>query len=197
MDRKYMNSFNDFSDHDLTGLMGRGDQAAFTQLFKRYNRLLFIHAHKMLNDREMARDVVQEIFVYVWDNKESMASKSNFAGFLYSVIKNRILDILAHKKVELKYLLSIVESVERGEEKTDHLLRNNQLQLLIEKEIGYMPSKMREVFELSRKQHLTHKEIAVQLDLSEKTVRNQVNNALRILRARFEWFSILLFLILH
>jgi RNA polymerase sigma-70 factor (ECF subfamily) len=99
--------------------------------------------------------------------------------------------------VELKYLLSIVESVERGEEKTDHLLRNNQLQLLIEKEIGYMPSKMREVFELSRKQHLTHKEIAAQLDLSEKTVRNQVNNALRILRARFEWFSILLFLILH
>jgi RNA polymerase sigma-70 factor (family 1) len=188
-----MNSFNNFSDHDLTILMGTGDQDAFTQLFKRYNRLLFVHAHKMLNDREMARDVVQEIFVFVWDNRESMGAKSNFAGFLYSITKNRILDILAHKKVELKYLLSITKAVERGEDKTDYLLRNNQLQLLIEKEIGYLPPKMRAVFELSRKQHLTHKEISVQLDLSEKTVRNQINNALRILRARFEWFSILLF----
>lgn len=185
-----MNSFIAFSDQDLITLMGTGDQAAFTEIFKRYNRLLFVHAHKMLNDKEMARDVIQEIFIFIWDNKESLSFKSNFAGFLYSMTKNRILDMLAHKKVELKYLSSIRELMDRGEEKTDYLLRNNQLQSLIEKEISYMPSKMREVFELSRKQHLTHKEIAVQLDLSEKTVRNQVNNALRILRTRFGWFTL-------
>jgi RNA polymerase sigma-70 factor (family 1) len=192
-----MNYFGTSSDPDLIALMSAGDQTAFTEIFKRYNRLLFIHAYKMLNDKEMARDVVQEIFIFIWDNKENLGNKTNFAGFLYSVTRNRILDILAHKKVELKYLSSVSRTLEPGEEKTDYLLRSNQLQYLIEKEIGYMPSKMREVFELSRKHHLTHKEIAIRLNLSEKTVRNQVNNALRILKTRFGWFTALLCIILN
>lgn len=174
--------------------MVKGNQGAFTEIFKRYNRLLFIHAHKMLNDKEAARDVVQEVFIYLWDNNADFECRSNFAGFLYTLTKNRILDILSHRKVELKYICSAAKSLQSYEERTDYQLRSNQLRFLIEREIGFMPAKMREVFELSRKQHLTHKEIGLRLNLSEKTVRNQINNALRILRGRFGWLSLLFFL---
>lgn len=192
-----MNSFNTISDRDLINLVVTGDHDAFTEIFKRYNRLLYVHAYKMLNDKERARDVVQEVFIFLWDNKHSLYEKSNFSGFLYTITKNRILDIIAHQKVELKYRSSLVSILDRSEESTDHLLRDNHLKHLIEREIGYMPSKMREVFELSRNQYLSHKEIAMKLNLSEKTVRNQMNNALRILRTRFGWVATLLFIILN
>jgi RNA polymerase sigma-70 factor (ECF subfamily) len=191
-----MEQYNNLSDIELTALLREGDEQAFTEIFNRYNRLLFVHAHKLLNDEEEARDLVQEIFVLIWDNRESLHFKHNFSGFLYTSIRNRIFDLLAHKKVESKYLDSIGAFFSQGIAQTDHLLRSNQLQVLIEKEIGLLPPKMREIFELSRKENMSHKAIALELDLSEKTVRNQINNALKILRIKLG-LLIYLYLILH
>ncbi len=146
----------------------------------------------MLEDKEEARDVVQEIFISLWENRTKIFVKSNFAGFLYTIIRNRIFDKLSHKKVEFKYLESMKQFKSIEEEGTDDLLRTRQLQTIIEKEISFLPDKMREIFELSRKQHLSHKEIAQQLDVSEKTVKNQVNNALKILRTKLGMISYLL-----
>lgn len=179
-----MSTYSAYTDHELVNLLKQGNKDAFTEVFARYNRLLFVHAHKLLNDKEEARDLVQEIFVLIWENRESLNLKSNFSGFLYTAVKNRIFDLLAHKKVEARYLESVQAYFDKGTDQTDHLARTQLLRELIEREIGFLPPKMREVFELSRMKHLSHKEIAGQLDLSEKTVKNQVNNALKILRTK-------------
>lgn len=71
-------------------------------------------------------------------------------------------------------------------EATDHQIRERQLALKIEREISFLPEKMRQIFELHRKEHLTYKEIAEQLDISDKTVKKQVSNALHILRQRLQ-----------
>ncbi|MNL51185.1 RNA polymerase sigma factor [compost metagenome] len=94
---------------------------------------------------------------------------------------------MAHKDIESSYISSFFETAKNTVNITDHLVRENQMAILIEKEIAALPLKMREIFEMSRKQHLSHKEIADQLQLSEQTVSKQVSNALRILKAKL-WF---------
>lgn len=179
-----MSAYSKNTDLELLALLKAGDQGAFAELFDRYNRLLYVNACKLLDDKEEARDVVQEIFIALWENRANVFVKHNFAGFLYTIVRNRIFDKLSHRKVEFKYLESLRQFNAMEDEGTDDLLRTKQLQAIIEKEISFLPDKMREIFELSRKHHLSHKEIARHLDVSEKTVKNQVNNALKILRTK-------------
>jgi RNA polymerase sigma-70 factor (ECF subfamily) len=179
-----MSAYRENTDLELLVLLKTDDQAAFAELFNRYNRLLFIHACKLLDDQEEARDLVQEVFILIWDNRQVLKIAANFRGFLYATTRNRIFDKLSHKKVQYKYLESIKDLVQTGEDNTDHLARTRELQAIIEREISFLPPKMQEIFEMSRMQHLTHREIAQQLDVSEKTVKNQVNNALKILKTK-------------
>lgn len=179
-----MEIYRSKNDLQLVGLLQDGDRKAFAELFGRYNGLLYAHAYKMIGEKEEARDVVQEIFTSLWDQRENLSVKSNFAGFLYASIRNRIFNLMLHHKVQEKYLQSIGDFVESSEAETDYMVRTKELQAIIEAEVAKLPAKMREVFELSRKHHLSHKEIANELGLSEKTVKNQVNNALKILRGK-------------
>lgn len=181
-----MSAYSENTDLELLMLLKANDEGAFAELFNRYNRLLFIHACKLLDNNEEARDLVQEIFILIWDSRKTLKTATNFSGFLYVITRNRIFDRLSHKKVEDKYLEYARDFVEQGEDDTDHLLRTRELQSIIEREISFLPVKMQKIFELSRMRHLTHKEIAEQLNVSEKTVKNQVNNALKILRTKLK-----------
>jgi len=111
---------------------------------------------------------------------------------LYAIVKNKILKVIAHQAVESKYIASLADFATTGECLTDHRVRENQLWAIIDKELATLPEKMRIVFELSRKNNLSHKEIAEQLGISEKTVKNQVNGALKVLRVKLGIFVYLL-----
>jgi len=188
-----MKSYGNFKDEELTALLKAGDSASFAELFKRYNRLLFVHAFRLSGDEEEARDVVQDVFTILWDRRAEINFNSNFSGFLYTMIRHRVFDGIAHKKVAEKYLHSIKDFFAKGEAKTDHLLRTRELEAIIEKEIAMLPAHLRETFELRRK-GLSHKEIAGQLDISEKTARNQASKAMKVLRGRLGFFVYLFFL---
>jgi len=189
-----MKSYSKFKDEELTALLKGGDSAAFSELFKRYNRLLFVHAFRLLGDEEEARDIVQDVFTLLWDRRGEMNFTSNFSGFLYTMIRYRVFDGIAHKKVAEKYLHSIKDFFAKGEAKTDHRLRTRELEAIIEKEIAMLPSHLRATFELRRK-GLTHKEIAGQLDISEKTARNQASKAMKLLRGKLSILAYLFFLL--
>jgi RNA polymerase sigma factor (sigma-70 family) len=92
-----------------------------------------------------------------------------------------------------QYIKSYEHIVDNGSAITDHGIRVKLLKEFIEKEVSNLPPKMREIFELSRNEHLSHKEIAHKLEVSEKTVRNQINNALKILRGKWGIVIYLLF----
>jgi RNA polymerase sigma-70 factor (family 1) len=178
-----MSAYTTFSDSELTSLLKLGDRAAYTEIYKRYTGVLFAHAYHKLQDREEARDAVQELFVVLWSKRETISISSTLCGYLYSAVRNRVLNMILHKKIESGYI-DHLQKFNHHEAITDHLVREKELSLLIETEVAMLPSKMREIFELSRKANLSHREIAQQLDISEKTVKNQVNNALKILRVK-------------
>lgn len=179
-----MLAYGSLSDSELTDLLKEGDAGAYTIIYNRYFDELYIHACKRLGDKDEAQDVIHELFAALWNKKEELNIKSSLAAYLYTSVRNRILDVISHHQVETKYVSSLQNFIEEGYCVTDHQVRERQLSALIEKGISELPPKMREVFELSRKQVMSHKEIAVQLNLSEQTVRKQVNNALKILRSK-------------
>lgn len=176
--------YRELSDTRLVSLLKEGDQHAYAEIYERYFSALYLHAYNRLRDNSEAKDIVQELFAQLWEKREASDPKTNLSNYLYTAVRNRVLNALAHQQVRSKYFQSLPVVIDTGQSLTDHRARERQLAAIIEKEVQTLPPKMREVFELSRKANLTHKEIAEALDISEQTVRSHVKGALKILRVK-------------
>jgi RNA polymerase sigma-70 factor (ECF subfamily) len=191
-----MGTYSNLSDDKLIQLLKESDHAAYTEIYNRYSHLLFVHAYKKLRDEAQAKDVLQDVFATLWFKRESEIQLSNLGGYLYTTVRNRIFDLFAREQVKSKYIESLVAYLSTHTSvPTDHLVRENDLKIYIEKEIQALPPKMKQIFELSRKANLSHKEIAERLNVSENNVSKQVNNALRVLRTKLGIIIYICFLI--
>lgn len=172
-----------YSDSDLMGLLQSGDHLAFAEIYNRYKLILHHHAWSRLGNKTEAQDTIQEVFSALWSKRETITLHHNLSGYLYTSVRNHILNLIARKDVQSKYINSM-QQLTPEQVLPDHRVRENMLQLAIEKEIASLPPKMRQVFELSRKQHLSNKEIAAIMGTSEQTVKKQISNTLKQLRSR-------------
>lgn len=179
-----MADYSLYSDADLTELLRSGDRVAFTEIYNRYKLILHNHAWNKTRNHVETQDAIQEVFSNLWTKREVIQIGSNLSGYLYTSVRNHILNLFAKKQVQEKYINSIHQYSQQKTALTDHRVRESMLRDVIEKEIADLPPRMREVFELSRKQHLSHKEIAVIMGTTEQTVKKQVSNALKHLRNR-------------
>jgi len=176
--------YSTYGDVDLIALLSKSDRGAFAEIFERYNAILYNHAYNRLRNREESKDIVQEVFIKLWDKRETLDIRTNFSGYLFTMVRNSVFKLLEHKTVINNFATSYNQFRVIGESVTDHLARERQLAALIDLEIAVLPPRMREIFELSRKQQLSHKEIAAQLNISELTVKDQVKKALAQLRKK-------------
>lgn len=172
-------------DSELLIQLKNGNHFAYTEIYDRYFYLMFTFALKKLRDEDSAKDFVQELFINLWIKRESLNKNGKLSSYLYISLRSRILDYFQHQKVETKYIDFLSNYSTTTTEATDHLIRERELTAYIEKQIQGLPKKMREIFELSRKAHLTHKEIAEQLETSEYNVSKQIGNALKIFKTKF------------
>lgn len=172
------------SDGILVDLIRQDDEKAFSVIYKRYSIPLYIHANKFISDREETKDILQKVFVKIWQIRDKLPKEIKLSAYLYQIVKNELINHISHSKVVDTYLNSLSSFATTYVSDTDHVIREKQLQDIIEREIQHLPEKMREIFELSRKHYLSHKEIAKKLGISEKTVKNQLSNALSLLRNR-------------
>lgn len=175
-------------DQQLLQLLAAGSQASYTVIYSRYSEILFRHAYHMLEDRAEAEDVIQEVFLMLWTKRTEVAGTKTLSAYLYTSVRNRILNHLTHQKVVDKYLDSMRTYMEAGGYTADELLRGKELAAVIEKEIEALPPKMREIFLMSREQRLSHKSIGELLNISDKTVKQQVYKAVKQLKERVEKF---------
>ncbi|HEY4325134.1 MAG TPA: RNA polymerase sigma-70 factor [Mucilaginibacter sp.] len=183
--------YETFADGDLFALVKQDDQAAFKELYLRYDALLYSYAYRKLQAKQEAQDVVQEVFIALWNKRHSFELKTTLQGYLYKSVLNRVLDVFKHRSIKTAYANQYVD-VDSTE--TDFLLREHELEALIEKEIQAMPPKMREIYILKRRQYLSAKEIAEQLDISEHTVNTQMKRALHHLRMKLGILVYLLYI---
>ncbi|WP_316751547.1 RNA polymerase sigma-70 factor [Pedobacter gandavensis] len=179
-----MVDYSKYTDEELVDLVKYDDEVAFAEIFDRYHGPLYIHAFKRLQEREECRDLIQELLTTLWLKRKELLISTTLSGYLFMSVRNRIFNLLTKKKLNEAYVTAIQCLEVENSFSTDHLVRLKQLTLIIDQEITALPARTREIFELSRKGFLSHKEIATQLNISEQTVKTTVNNALKVLRIR-------------
>ncbi|MFD1605541.1 RNA polymerase sigma factor [Flavobacterium artemisiae] len=159
---------------------------AYTEIFKRYSRLLVNHAYKILGSQDEANDVVQEVFLTIWNKRHELNITGSFSSYLYKAVKNRVLNHIAHENVVSRYADSFSDFIEIDYAFADSNLREKELEAIIAKEIALLPEKMREVFLLRKVEELSYDEIADQLNITDKTAKQQVYNSVKILREKLK-----------
>lgn len=179
-----MRLYSTLSDAELLVLLKSGDHAAFKEIFDRYNTLLVNFAAKRSNGIEEAEDVVQEIFLHIWNHSKEFAVEGSLRNYLHRAVVNRLLNLLKHQNVQEAYIQSFQNYLDDGVNETDFRVRERVIHEIIEKEINALPPKMRQVFQLRNYKYMSNKEIAQNLGISEQTVETHIKKALKILRTK-------------
>lgn len=190
-----MANYNAFTDSELILLLNKDDDAAFREIYLRYDKLLYLYAYKKLRNKEEAKDVVQDVFTWLLNNRKEIHLKVCLSAYLYKAVLHKIFDIFKHKGIIKKYAESGEHYIELDSVETDYLVREKDITALIAQEIAAMPPKMREIYLLKRKSYLSTKEIALQLGISEHTVSTQLKRAMKHLRIKLGLVAYLLWIL--
>ncbi|WP_316794290.1 RNA polymerase sigma-70 factor [Pedobacter frigoris] len=191
-----MLNYSTYNDQQLLELLKTGDKRAYAEIYNRYKKLLYAFALKRLDNEQEVEDILHELFLSVWNKREQFGEQTLLAAYLYNGVRYQIINIFSRQKLAGRYLDSFNQYLrqELTIDETDHLIRHKELSGLIEKEIAALPTKMREVFQMSRQIGCTRKEIAEQLGLSEETVKSHMHHALKILKVKLGTMTVLLFM---
>ena len=178
-------------DYELVKSLKKGDLFAFDEFFLKYSKKLYYFANSYLGSKEDAEELVQEVFLLVWDKRKGLKEHLSLNAFLYTVTYNAIRKYFRKKAREKKYLDKYLEDYDWKYNDTVTDIEYRNLQELVNKEIEKLPEKRKLIFQLSRQKGLTNTEIAKYLNISKKTVENQIYSALKFLREQIKKETIL------
>ncbi len=181
------------NDHVLFDLLKQGDEAAFVQIYKRYWKELYQAAYKRLPEKERCQDIIQNIFTDLW-NRRTELDLENPAAYLHTAVRFQVLKQFA-RSPKTNPLLQSFETELISPLQTDGDLLEQEVKHLINLFIEALPPKRREIFILHYFEGLSTAKIAVQLNISQKTVQNQLNNAAQALKFRLTHLFLFLFIV--
>ncbi len=185
--------YSELTEVELIGLLQASNKLAYTEIYNRYAALVYSFTFRRTEVKQEAQDIVHEVFLFLWEKRDSLLINKGILPFMYTVVRNKILNRIKHQKVSARYIDSFQHYLDLTEENADHLLRFHELNELIEREVAALPVKMRQVFELSRKTGCSRKDIAEKMQVSEETVKSHMHHALKILKQKLGGLFFLLF----
>lgn len=159
-----------------------GDEDAFCELYATYKNRLIYFAMRFLKSREYAEDVFQDAFTVVWQSRRFVNPDASFSSYLYTIMRNRILNQLRNTANEEKLKESILSQALDYTEDTKREVMLNDLKSLISHALQQLTPRQREIFEMSREAQLSHKEIADKLGISVNTVQEHISTSLKLIR---------------
>lgn len=177
------------SDEILTRLLKADDETAFKEIYTRYWEVLFKAAYFRIASKETAQELIQNLFLHIWEKRNSL-SVSNLEGYLHTAIKNRVINYFETTLVQRKYQQHIRETFCNQSLETEATVQYKELYLAFEKALQQLPPKTRDVFKMSRFEHLSIKEIAFRLNISEKAVEYHITSSLKALRSNLKDFMV-------
>ena len=184
------------SDQNFVNALHKGDEVVFETVFRDYYERLCNYANTMINDLDESEEIVQSIFLNLWEKRESADIHTSVKSYLYRAVHNNCLNRIKHDKVRREHSEYSKFTAESGIDSTSQALIGKELEDQINVAINSLPHQCGVVFKLSRFENLTYAEIAEQLNLSVKTVDNHMVKALRILREKLKDYLPLLLLLL-
>jgi len=160
-----------------------GDIDSFKYFFDRYYNDLCNFVHVYLHDQVLSEEIVQDIFVYFWENREKLKINTSVKSYLFSASKFKSLNLLRDTKTQKKIVEKIgrIDPIQTHEHESSYI-DTDEFRKILDSAVDQLAPKCREIFLLSKQKELSNKEIAEQLGISVKTVENQMTIALKKLR---------------
>lgn len=174
---------NIIEGNELLTRLRNGDQLAFAQIYNQYRSKMYAYAYNLCKSGETAEEIVQEVFIRVWQKKEQINAELNFNGYLKKITLNHVLNHLkkvAREKSLQEEIFSYIEAIRNTTE--DNILEKELLKTYDEA-IALLPPQKKIIYQLSRTEEMTHDQIAEKLNISKNTVKNHMVEATKFIRS--------------
>lgn len=158
-----------------------GDIEEFELLYRQFCQPLIMFANKYIYDQDVAENVVQDVFVNVWMNRENLDVSGNIKAYLYTSVRNKALNTIKHSHIKREYQENLkLDDIDPNTPESKVMYK--EVEFAVNNAVRNLPEKCRMIFLMSRNDQLSYAEIANILGLSVKTIENQMGKALKILR---------------
>lgn len=166
------------------------DLSAFENIYREYWSELFDAAYQRIHSIEKAEEIIQELFVELWEKRDQIQIRESVEAYLFGALKFRILNYLRHEKVRESHMQVIRGGLSVSVNSLEEEIYVNELETAYLNEVNNLPEKCRAAFELSRNEQLSFKEIAGKLNVSVNTVEKHIGKALKVLRFNLRDFTL-------
>lgn len=187
-----MSHINNLDEEVLLQRLSAGEETAFADIYACYAPQLISYTAARLSSLEEARDIIQDLFVYLWDERQNLHINSSLRSYLFTAIRYRIIDHIRRQLTRREYAAWARALIQRVNADMEEEIVIKNLHHTLEHAVENLPSRTQEIYRLSRYRHLAVKEIASELGLSEQTVKNQLTTALSYLRLSWDKLVLLL-----
>ncbi|MFY0671993.1 MAG: RNA polymerase sigma-70 factor [Bacteroidia bacterium] len=179
-------------DSLLVSAISNGSYNAFEKVFKSYYNQLCAFAIGFLKDKDATEELVQQVFFNYWEKREQIKIQTSIKAYLYQSVRNASFNALKHEQVKAQ---AHIELSQTDEGEIDYDIEQNEMAIAINNAVEKMPAERRRIFKLSKYEDKKYREIAAELDISIKTVENQMGKALKFLRTELAHLvSLIIFL---
>lgn len=185
------------TDEVLLNRLRNNDENALTELYNRYWNPVYLYTYNVLRDKEVCKDIVQDLFMDLWKRREKLHVTSTFKSYLFSSARYQIFAQIRKKEKSLGSHLfeNLDQRLHYNSPESEYLYQ--ELVQRISATVESLPQKCREVYTLSREEQLSHAEISQFLDISTKTVENHITKALKVLRSSVGTYLLAILLLFH
>jgi RNA polymerase sigma-70 factor (ECF subfamily) len=178
----------------------KGDVAAFEHLFHTYYSELCRYALLFIDDEAAAENIVQDLFIYIWEHRETIEFQSSYKNYLFQAARYKVLNYKRNKALQERKREEIGKKTSDIDDfRTEEAIELKELNRIIDEAIALLPDKCQQIFRLSRKDELSYHEIAELMLISESTVKNHISTAIKKIKSYIRLFYpdvyILLFLL--
>jgi RNA polymerase sigma-70 factor (ECF subfamily) len=170
----------------LIDRLKNGSESAYELLFKEYYKVLVIFATKYLKDVEASKELVQELFVHIYERRENLDINSSLKSYLFRSVHNRSINYINSRKIREKYAEHYSQTADIKQNTLEQDVNASELENALHTAINQLPPRCKVIFKMNRFDGLSNNEIAEKLTLSKRTVETQISKALKILRVKLE-----------
>lgn len=172
---------HEVNDTILVEHIRQGREQAFRELYDRYHRQMYYIAKKYVKDASLAEDAVQDIFVKVWEKRDSLDPSKSIKGYLFTLLKNHVLNMIRDRKKQIVSVSDVPEGEFPQKNSTDEEMVYNEYQDIVERGLEQLTDRKREVFELKVNGH-SNAQVAEMLHISVRTVKTHYYNGSKFIR---------------
>jgi RNA polymerase sigma-70 factor (ECF subfamily) len=185
-----LQKYSDCSDDELLSLLTESNRLAFKQLYISHYRSIFAYALKFTKSADLAEDIAQDVFLKIWENRETLSEVRHFKSYLFTTCKNMTLNLLARASRETKIMDQVIYGAQKFHLDTENKLQQQEYERLLHEAIEQLPPQRKLIFRLCKIEGKSYEEVAAQMGISAGTINDHIVKGTKSVREYLRRYNI-------